>query len=130
MQSVYSTTSGNWAGCFSVISWTIVVWGSNPSAEMQSVYSTTSSNWAGYLSVISRTLVCGGLTSLQRCSRCIPVTIPLRPPHVHVLTIHFLAGDQLVVPRGVTHISYHYKNTIEGVGGKRTNEQNEQYAWG
>ena len=28
-----------------------------------------------------------------------------------------------MVPIGVTHISYHYKNTIEGVGGKRTNEQ-------
>ena len=28
-----------------------------------------------------------------------------------------------MVPRWVTHISCHYKNTIAGVGGKRTNEQ-------
>ena len=38
-----------------------------------------------------------------------------------------MAGDQLVVPRGVTHISCHYKNTIEGVGekeSKRTNTNN------
>ena len=35
-----------------------------------------------------------------------------------------MAGDQLVVPRGVTHISCHYKNTIEGAGeNRRTNEQ-------
>ena len=34
------------------------------------------------------------------------------------------AGDQLVVPRGVTHISCHYKNTIKGAGeNRRTNEQ-------
>ena len=34
------------------------------------------------------------------------------------------AGDQLVVPRGVTHISCHDKNTIEGAGeNRRTNEQ-------
>ena len=33
------------------------------------------------------------------------------------------AGDQLVVPRGVTHISCHYKNTIEGTGENKTNEQ-------
>ena len=35
-----------------------------------------------------------------------------------------MACDQLVVPRGVTHISCHYKNTIEGAGeNRRTNEQ-------
>ena len=34
-----------------------------------------------------------------------------------------MAGDQLVTPIGVTHISCHYKNTIEGTGEKRTNEQ-------
>ena len=28
-----------------------------------------------------------------------------------------------MVPRGVTHISCHYKNTIEGAGENRTNEQ-------
>ena len=33
------------------------------------------------------------------------------------------AGDQLVVPRGVTHISCHYKNTIEGTGENKTNKQ-------
>ena len=34
------------------------------------------------------------------------------------------AGDQRVVPRGVTHISCHYKNTIEGAReNRRTNEQ-------
>ena len=48
------------------------------------------------------------------------------PPHtLHPLEpFHFLAGDQLVVPRGVKHISCHYKNTIEGAGeNRRTNEQ-------
>ena len=36
-----------------------------------------------------------------------------------------MVGDQPVVPRGgVTHISCHYKNTIEGTGeNRRTNEQ-------
>ena len=35
-----------------------------------------------------------------------------------------MASDQLVVPRGATHISCHYKNTIEGAGeNRRTNEQ-------
>ena len=34
-----------------------------------------------------------------------------------------MAGDQLVVPRGVTPISCHYKNTIEGTGENRTNDQ-------
>ena len=51
---------------------------------------------------------------------------PLRPTHTFItlLTIRFFtAGDQLVVPRGVTHISCHYKNTIEGTGENRTNEQ-------
>ena len=33
------------------------------------------------------------------------------------------AGDQLVVPRGVTRISCHCKNTIEGTGENKTNEQ-------
>ena len=50
------------------------------------------------------------------------------PPRPHIRYIllepfHFLAGDQLVVPRWVTHISYHYKNTIEGTGENKTNEQ-------
>ena len=42
-----------------------------------------------------------------------------------LLTIPFSAGDQLVAPRvGVTHISCHYKNTIEGAGeNRRINEQ-------
>ena len=41
-----------------------------------------------------------------------------------LLTIRSLAGDQQVAPRGVTHISCHYKNTIEGAGeNRRTNEQ-------
>ena len=58
-------------------------------------------------------------------------TCPFGPPYVNLLEpFPFLAGDQLVTPIGVTHISYHYKNTIEGTGEKRTNEQNEQYAWG
>ena len=51
---------------------------------------------------------------------------PLRPPpYVNLLEpFHFFtAGDQLVVPRGVTHISCHYKNTIEGTGENKTNEQ-------
>ena len=53
------------------------------------------------------------------------VTIPPVGPHTSIIliTIHFLAGDQLVVPRGVTHISCHYKNTIEGTGENKTNEQ-------
>ena len=37
--------------------------------------------------------------------------------------VRFTAGDQLVVPRGVTHISCHYKNTMEGTGENKTNEQ-------
>ena len=51
--------------------------------------------------------------------------IPHSPPHTFIilLTIHFLAGDQLVVPRWVMHISCHYKNTIEGTGENKTNEQ-------
>ena len=43
--------------------------------------------------------------------------------YIILLIIPFLAGDQLVVPRGVTHISCHYKNTIEGTGENKTNEQ-------
>ena len=52
-------------------------------------------------------------------------TFPLQPTLCqHSLQpFHFTAGDQLVVPIGVTHILYRYKNTIEGVGGKRTNEK-------
>ena len=35
-----------------------------------------------------------------------------------------MASNQLVAPRGVMHISCHYKNTIEGAGeNRRTNEQ-------
>ena len=53
---------------------------------------------------------------------------PLAPKHTSIilLTIHFLAGDQQVVPRGVTHISCHNKNTIEGTGENKTNEQTGQ----
>ena len=56
--------------------------------------------------------------------KSIGVTLPRSPPH----TLHHFpswpVGDQLVVPRGVTHISCHYKNTIEGAGeNRRTNEQ-------
>ena len=41
-----------------------------------------------------------------------------------------MAGDQLVVPRRVTHISCHYKNTIEGAGeNRRTNEKIPQSNW-
>ena len=63
------------------------------------------------------------------------MTIPLTPPHAtsSLLTILFTAGDQLMVPRGVTHISCHYKNTIEGTGGRKKKEQtnkHKQYAWG
>ena len=49
----------------------------------------------------------------------------LAPTHMFIilLTIRFSAGDQLVVPRGVTHISCHYKNTIGGTGENKTNEQ-------
>ncbi len=55
------------------------------------------------------------------------------PPHVHHFSNHSLltAGDQLVVPRGGTHISCHYKNTIEGTGEKKEQtNKHEQYAWG
>ena len=46
------------------------------------------------------------------------------PPYVNLLEpCHFSAGDQLVVPRGATHISCHYKNTIEGTGENKTNVQ-------
>ena len=53
------------------------------------------------------------------------------PPYVNLLEpFHFFtAGDQLVVPRGVTHISCHYKNTIEGAGENRTNEQTRTMLW-
>ena len=54
------------------------------------------------------------------------VMLPPSPPHTlhhSLLTIHFLAGDQLVVPRGVTHISCHYKKTIEETAENKTNEQ-------
>ena len=52
---------------------------------------------------------------------------PLAPGYVNFFEpFHFTAGGQLVVPTGVSHISLRYKNTIEGVGEKRTNEQ---YAW-
>ena len=48
------------------------------------------------------------------------VTLPPSPPQsLHHPSNHFPSwplGDQLVVPRGVTHISCHYKNTIEGAG--------------
>ena len=56
------------------------------------------------------------------------MTLPLRPPRYINLfkPFHFTAGNQLVVPTGVSHISLRYKNTIEGVEKKRTNEQ---YAW-
>ena len=48
------------------------------------------------------------------------------PPHTFItlLTIALRpVGDQLVVPRWVTHISCHYKNSIEGTGENKTNEQ-------
>ena len=54
---------------------------------------------------------------------------PFGPPrYIHFFEpFHFFtAGDQLVVPVGVSHISLRYKNTIEGAEEKRTNEQ---YAW-
>ena len=62
----------------------------------------------------------------RECTRC-NVT-PLAPTYItSSFSNHFNswpAGDQLVVPRGATHISCHYKNTIEGAGeNKRTNEQ-------
>ena len=56
------------------------------------------------------------------------MTLPSRPKrYINFFEpFHLTAGDQLVVPIGVSHISLGYKNTIEGAGGKRTNEQ---YAW-
>ena len=49
---------------------------------------------------------------------------PLAPGHINFFEpFHFTAGDQLEIPTGVSHISLCYKNTIEGVGEKRTNEQ-------
>ena len=50
---------------------------------------------------------------------------PLAPTHFTSLfkSFPFMGGDQLVVPRWVTHISCPYKNTIEGAGENRTNEQ-------
>ena len=51
---------------------------------------------------------------------------PLAPTYVTSSSNHVTswpASDQLVVPRGVTHISCHYKNTIEGTGENKTNEQ-------
>ena len=53
------------------------------------------------------------------------VTLPPSPSHTFDQFHFFTAGDQLVVPGGgVTHISCHDKNTIEGAGeNRRTNEQ-------
>ena len=62
---------------------------------------------------------------------CEGVTLPLRPQrYINFLEpFHFfMASDQLVVPIGATHISYHNKNTIEETGEKK--KKNEQYAWG
>ena len=80
----------------------------------------------------------------QRFSKGVVLRYPLGPHTLHQLFYPFLfftAGDQLVVPIGVTHISCHYKNTIEETGenkkNKRTNtnnmlgvnqEQKESYA--
>ena len=56
------------------------------------------------------------------------------PPYVNLLDpfLFFTADDQLLVPIGVTHISCHYKNTIEGTGERKKEQTNkhEQYAWG
>ena len=55
------------------------------------------------------------------------MTIPPQlPEYVNFFKpFHFTAGDQLVVPIGASHISLRLQeNTIKGVGGKRTNEQN------
>ena len=55
------------------------------------------------------------------------ITLPSSPPHaLHPLsqTFSLLGRRSTSGPRGVTHISCHYKNTIEGVGeNRRTNEQ-------
>ena len=54
------------------------------------------------------------------------VTIPPRPAvYTNFETISILAGDHLVVPIGVSHISLRHKNYNQGSGGKeqRTNEQ-------
>ena len=57
----------------------------------------------------------------------IAVTLPPSPPHTFIilLTIRFLAGRWSTSgSEGVMHISWHYKNTIEGAGeNRRTNEQ-------
>ena len=60
-----------------------------------------------------------------------PVKIPPRPPrYINFFEpFHFLAGDQLVVPIGASHISLPLQEYNRGSGRKRTNEQNEQYAW-
>ena len=63
------------------------------------------------------------LNGLQQCN-----VTPLAPTYVTFsfsnLFTSWPAGDQLVVPRGVTHISCHYKNTIEGVGEKESKRTN------
>ena len=50
--------------------------GSNSSAEMQSVYSAALADWATGHSLV------GGLTSLQRCSRCFLHPQPTRPQDI------------------------------------------------
>ena len=54
---------------------------------------------------------------------------PLAPTYVASFSSNHVpswpAGDQLVVPRGVTHISCHYKNTIGGTGENKTAEQTQ-----
>ena len=49
------------------------------------------------------------------------------PPYINFFKpFHFLAGDHLVVPIGVSHIPLRHKKYNQGSGRKRTNEQ---YAW-
>ena len=55
----------------------------------------------------------------------VPLRSTIRQPSLQ--PFHFLAGDQLVVPTGVTHIFFTAtSNTIEGTGEKKTQKTNEQ----
>ena len=97
-------------------------------------------DWSKLISVASVSFLILSMT-LQTKRRFSWIDFPcnVTPRRLHtlyitLLTIRFSANDQLVVPSRVTHISCHYKNTIEGGGGAEKIEgqtiKHEQNAWG
>ena len=69
---------------------------------------------------------------MPRLCLCVRICVtipPLAPPHVTstLLTISLHGRWSTSVPIGITHISCHYKDTIEGTGEKKNKRTN---AWG